>query len=116
VIDLGREVAEGTPSELKALIGDSTLRLELADPVHAEVAVELAAAVTTQTPTRTPAGSGLTVSLRDANQAADVLIALRRERIDIASATIEQPSLDEVFMAITGHDTGAGSTGQGSAV
>jgi ABC-2 type transport system ATP-binding protein len=54
------------------------------------------------TPVPTPTGSGFSVSLSDANQAGDVLIALRDHRIDIASAAIDQPSLDDVFMALTG--------------
>jgi ABC-2 type transport system ATP-binding protein len=37
------------------------------------------------------------------NQAADVLIALRQGSLDIVNAAIEQPTLDEVFMALTGH-------------
>jgi len=40
--------------------------------------------------------------LTDANQAADVLITLRNHRLDITNATVEQPSLDDVFMALTG--------------
>jgi len=47
-------------------------------------------------------GSGFSVSLSDANQAADVLIALRRRNADIVNATVDQPSLDEVFLALTG--------------
>ena len=39
----------------------------------------------------------------DANEAADILIALRANHIDIENAAIEQPSLDEVFMALTGN-------------
>jgi ABC-2 type transport system ATP-binding protein len=107
VIDRGRKVAEGTPSELKAQIGGSTLRLQLADANDTHAAAALAAEFTHRQPVLTAAESGFTVSLSDANQAADVLIALRQEKIAISNATIEQPSLDEVFMAITGHDTGA---------
>ena len=36
-------------------------------------------------------------------QAADILIALRNQRLEITNATIEEPSLDDVFMALTGH-------------
>ena len=49
-----------------------------------------------------PTGSGFSVSLSDATQAADVLIALRQGGKDIINATIDQPTLDEVFMALTG--------------
>ena len=114
VIDRGRKVADGTPSELKARIGGSTLRLQLADPSRTNAAAALAVAVTHREPVVASTGSGFTVSLTDANQAADVLIALRHDSIAIANATIEQPSLDEVFMAITKHDTGANTTDQAS--
>ena len=38
-----------------------------------------------------------------ADQAADVLIALRTAGISVASVGVARPSLDEVFMALTGH-------------
>jgi ABC-2 type transport system ATP-binding protein len=50
-----------------------------------------------------PTGTGFSVSLSDANVAADVLIALRQGSLDIVTAAIQQPTLDEVFMALTGH-------------
>jgi len=59
-----------------------------------------------------PTRTGFSVSLANANQAADILIALRSNDIDIENAAIEQPSLDEVFMALTGN---AGNTGLTSA-
>ena len=62
----------------------------------------MAAELIGDTPIRTPAGSGFSVQLSDANQAADVLIALRDQHLDIARAAVEQPSLDDVFMALTG--------------
>jgi ABC-2 type transport system ATP-binding protein len=34
-----------------------------------------------------------------------VLIALRQTGISIASVTVQKPTLDEVFLALTGHDT-----------
>ena len=39
----------------------------------------------------------------DANLAADVLIGLRQHDLSISSATVQKPTLDEVFMALTGH-------------
>ena len=103
VIDHGRKIAEGTPAELKAKIGTSSLRVQMAKGADAAEAIELAAELCRDTPILTPTGSGFSVKLNDANQAADVLIALRDHRLDIANATVEQPSLDEVFMALTGH-------------
>jgi len=106
VIDGGRKVAEGTPAELKAKIGTSSLRVQLVKGSDTANAVALAAELTRNTPILMPTGSGFSVKLTDANQAADVLIALRNHRLDITNATVEQPSLDEVFFALTGHTGG----------
>jgi ABC-2 type transport system ATP-binding protein len=103
VIDRGRKVAEGTPEELKAQVGGSMIRVQLADGVDAAAAAALAEGVVHHRPILTPTRTGFSVSLADANQAADILIALRTNRVDIENAAIEQPSLDEVFMALTGN-------------
>ena len=54
----------------------------------------------------TPEVRMLTVPLRRSDQAVDVLVALREQGIDIDSVSVQKPSLDEVFLALTGHDTG----------
>jgi ABC-2 type transport system ATP-binding protein len=101
VIDHGRKVAEGSPAELKARIGTSSLRVQLVEGADTGNAAALAAELTRYTPILSPTGSGFSVKLSNANQAADVLIVLRDHHLDIASATVEQPSLDDVFMALT---------------
>ena len=103
VIDRGRKVAEGTSDELKAQVGGSSLRVQLADGVDARAASAVAGEVAHHVPVISPTGTGFSLSLSDANQAADVLIALRQGSLDIVNAAIEQPTLDEVFMALTGH-------------
>jgi ABC-2 type transport system ATP-binding protein len=103
VIDHGRKVAEGTPSQLKTQIGTSSLRVQMAEGADTADALAVAAKVTGDTPVISPTGSGFSVTLSHANQATDVLVALRNHRLDIANLTVEQPSLDEVFFALTGH-------------
>ena len=44
--------------------------------------------------------------LVDADQAAEALIALRQHGISVESVSVAQPTLDEVFLALTGHDAG----------
>jgi ABC-2 type transport system ATP-binding protein len=102
VIDRGRKVAEGTPAELKAQVGRLSLRVQLVEGADTAKAVALAADLTRDTPIVAPTGSGFSVKLSDVNQAADVLVALRNQHLDLANATIDEPSLDEVFMALTG--------------
>ena len=101
LIDRGRKVAEGTPAELKAKIGTSSLRVQLVEDGDTTKAAALAAGLTGETPLLSATGSGFSVTLTDANQAGDVLIALRDHRLDIVGANVEQPSLDDVFMALT---------------
>jgi ABC-2 type transport system ATP-binding protein len=105
VIDRGRKVAEGTPDQLKSQVGSSTLQLRMADPDDTPAAAEVVRASTGEEPVLTPEAGGINVALSDADRAADVLIGLRQRGLSIASATVSKPSLDEVFMALTGHTT-----------
>ena len=106
VIDRGRKVAEGTSDQLKAQVGSSTLQLRLLDPAQTAQAVDVVRRVVGDEPVLTPEAGGINVPLPDANRAADVLIGLREQELLITSATVSKPTLDEVFMALTGHGTG----------
>src|SRR6478672_8148694 len=103
VIDHGHKVAEGTSDQLKAQVGSSTLQLRLLDPAQTAEAVDVVRRVVGDEPVLTPEAGGINVPLADANRAADVLIGLREQELLITSATVQKPTLDEVFMALTGH-------------
>jgi ABC-2 type transport system ATP-binding protein len=103
VIDRGRKVAEGTPEELKASVGDSTLQLRLAEGADLEAAVQVVRRVAGAEPVLTPESGRMNVPLGTADRAADVLIGFRRAGISVISVSVAQPTLDEVFLAITGH-------------
>ncbi|MEW1838923.1 ATP-binding cassette domain-containing protein [Nonomuraea angiospora] len=105
VIDHGRKVAEGTPDELKTQVGNSTLQLLLADPGEVPAAVEVVRRVLGEDPVLSPEQGRLNVALDQADLAADVLIALRTAGVSISSVSVAKPSLDEVFLALTGHET-----------
>ncbi|MCE5288148.1 MAG: ATP-binding cassette domain-containing protein [Nocardiaceae bacterium] len=103
VIDRGRKVAEGTPEQLKTSVGNSTLHLRLEDRDETGRAAQVVERVLHERPVLTPESGGLNIALPDANRAADVLIALREAGLSIATAAVQQPTLDEVFLALTGH-------------
>jgi ABC-2 type transport system ATP-binding protein len=103
VIDRGKKVAAGTPDELKSSVGNSTLHVRLVDREQTATAAELVARVMGEAPVLTPEAGGLSIALADANRAADVLIALRQAGVGITTASVRQPTLDEVFLALTGH-------------
>jgi len=107
VIDRGKKVAEGTPDELKSSVGSSTLHVRLEDREHTARAAELIARLIGEPPVLTPEAGGLNIALADANRAADVLIALRQASFGITTASVRRPTLDEVFLAITGHHSDA---------
>ncbi|MDE9366337.1 ATP-binding cassette domain-containing protein [Luteipulveratus sp. YIM 133132] len=102
VIDRGRKVAEGTSGELKASVGSSTLSVQLSDPVDMDAAARSVAQALGRTANRTPESARLTVPLNRPDEAAEALIALRRNDISVAAVQVEQPTLDEVFLALTG--------------
>jgi ABC-2 type transport system ATP-binding protein len=107
VIDHGRKVAEGTPDELKTSIGLSTLQLALVDGERLGAAASVVERITGEPPVLSPAVRQVTVPLQRSDQSVDILVALREQGIAVDSVSVQKPSLDEVFLALTGHDTGA---------
>jgi ABC-2 type transport system ATP-binding protein len=105
VIDHGCKVAEDTPEELKNSTGNSTLHLQLDDPGRLDAAAAAMRRVVAEEPVLSPERARITLPIERADTATDVLVALRTAAIDVASLSVAKPSLDEVFLALTGHDT-----------
>ena len=102
VIDRGRVIAEGTPAQLKASVGSGALHVRLLDPAQRPAAAELLdRALGAVSLEADPAA--LTAACSDPERAADAIVALTRSGVGVASFTLGQPSLDEVFLALTGH-------------
>ena len=102
VIDHGRVIAEGTPGQLKASVGSGALHVRLLDPGRrAEAAGILDRAVGTVVPEADPAA--LSAACADPERAAIGVAELARAGVGIAEFSLGQPSLDEVFLALTGH-------------
>jgi ABC-2 type transport system ATP-binding protein len=102
VIDHGRVIAEGTPAQLKASVGGGALHVRLLDPEQRDEARRvLASELGTVHLERDPAA--LSAPCGDADRAAEAVAELARSGVRIAGFTLGQPSLDEVFLALTGH-------------
>ncbi|ROP72352.1 ATP-binding cassette domain-containing protein [Curtobacterium sp. PhB115] len=106
VIDHGRVVAEGTGDELKASIGTASLQLRLADGATGTeslaTAVDLVARVLGTPAVASPEGSRLTAPMADPDRVTDLLVAFREAGISLAEISVQKPTLDEVFLTITG--------------
>ncbi|MEU4435521.1 ATP-binding cassette domain-containing protein [Nocardia rhamnosiphila] len=103
VIDHGRVIADGTADELKASIGGSSLQLTLADRSQLETARRIIAEVLHTEAQTTPEAGRLTAALPDPNGTTDLLIRLRDSAVAVEEITVTKPSLDEVFLTLTGH-------------
>ena len=104
VIDHGRVIAEGTPAQLKADLGTSVVSVTLGDPDAMDQAVPLLAPFSEKPPVIEDLVIELTVT--DGPKAgAEVLRALDTAQIPIAGLALREPSLDDVFLSLTGHKT-----------
>ncbi len=109
VIDHGRVVAEGPPRELKAAIGKATLNLRLADGKDTAEALTVAQTVL-NVKASSPEATLVTAPMADPDRVTDLLVALRGAKIRLAGVSVQDPTLDEVFMALTGDSGKEGGT------
>src|SRR5687767_4356728 len=102
VIDHGRVIAEGTPGQLKASVGSGALHVRLLDPEQRPQAERVLrrelGGVTLEAD-----AAALSAACADADLAAQAVAALAGSGVRIAEFSLGQPSLDEVFLALTGH-------------
>jgi ABC-2 type transport system ATP-binding protein len=107
VIDRGRVVAEGAPARLKSTVGAGTLRLRVREPAERDHAVDVLAAALGVEVARAREAGAMSARLDGPEHLDRALAALRDAGIVVAEVAFGQPSLDEVFLAITGHPTAA---------
>src|SRR6478752_4329362 len=103
VIDRGRVVAEGTANELKASVGESTLELRLANLADLEDARRAIQTVLGVDAVVSPEGSRITAPMRDADAVTDLFVTFREAGIHLQEMSVQKPTLDEVFLTLTGH-------------
>jgi ABC-2 type transport system ATP-binding protein len=125
IISRGRIVARGTPAELKKGLGDEVVEVTLAAPEQAACADGVLAALTAD---RQASGGTLRLYFADAaNALPEVVRRLDAAHVLVAGLTISQPTLDDVFLRVTGerlscdddaadepHDLGPGAVRAGA--
>ena len=103
VIDDGRVIAEGTSTELKAQVGGGTLRVRLQDPFRRPEAARMLGAALDSTAHLEADPLALSITVADTEQVAYALADLVRAGVAVTDFALGRPSLDEVFLALTGH-------------
>ncbi|MFF6785768.1 ATP-binding cassette domain-containing protein [Streptomyces sp. NPDC012510] len=110
VIDRGKVIAGGRIEELKAQVGGRTLRVRTADPVHLRpLADDLDGLGITGLATTTvdPETGTLLVPILSDEQLTAIVGAITARDVTLSSISTELPSLDEVFLSLTGHKASA---------
>jgi ABC-2 type transport system ATP-binding protein len=101
VVDHGRAVASGSPDELKAIVGDR-LDVLLADPAQLDRAAGILAVLTGSVPVTEPPDRISVPVAGGAVRLADVVRQLDLAGVTAADVALRRPTLDEVFLRITG--------------
>ncbi|HEY1457470.1 MAG TPA: ATP-binding cassette domain-containing protein [Solirubrobacteraceae bacterium] len=102
VIDQGRVIAGGTPDELKDRVGGERLEICLDDAAHAEVAQRALASMADEPPSVV----GEVVRVAVHRRGGAIVEAVRRldeAGVGVADISLRRPTLDDVFLALTGH-------------
>jgi daunorubicin resistance ABC transporter ATP-binding subunit len=103
VIDHGRIVAQGTASELKATVGNEVLAMRVADPARAaDAAAALADLAVGDEPFVDAAAGEIRLAVADPSASAEAVRRLDARALAVAAVELQQPSLDDVFLSLTG--------------
>jgi ABC-2 type transport system ATP-binding protein len=103
IIDHGKVIAEGTSGELKALVGAGALHLRVLDPVQRPTAERVLTEVLGEPVQLESDPAALSTRVTDPERVAAVISELSKAGVLVGELALGQPSLDEVFLTLTGH-------------
>lgn len=103
VLDHGRVISRGTPEELKTRAGEQMLELRTVDPAQLPLATKIIEAITSTPATSDGLVTGVPVG--DAAVLPEVVRRLDEQGVVVGELSLRKPSLDEVFLALTGSTT-----------
>ncbi len=107
VIDHGRAVASGTIGDLKASVGRDVIEAAVADPARLDDAAQVLRRITSQPPRLDRGGRRATApAAGGVDELAAVIRGLDDARIGVEEIGLRRPTLDEVFLALTGDHAG----------
>jgi ABC-type multidrug transport system ATPase subunit len=113
VVDRGRIAAHGTAAELKAAVGAMILSVRLADRAAAQDAsAALAGLGAAEQPHVDAADGEIRLAVEDPDASAEAVRRLDARQLEIASVELHQPTLDDVFLTLTGRPAEEGPTEQ----
>jgi ABC-2 type transport system ATP-binding protein len=103
VIEHGKAIAEGTPGQLKASVGQGTLHVRLIDPEQRPEAERVLSRSLDTAVHLESDPAAMSAPVADAERASTAVAELFDAGVTVGNFSLGQPSLDEVFLALTGH-------------
>jgi ABC-2 type transport system ATP-binding protein len=103
VMEHGKVIAEGTSGELKASAGSGVLRVRLRDSGHRPQAQRVLADMLGAAVRLDSDPASLSARVADPDTVGHALAELSRSGVAVTEVALGQPSLDEVFLSLTGH-------------
>jgi ABC-2 type transport system ATP-binding protein len=103
LIDQGRMIASGTPEELKARVGGDRLELRVPAEVDPARVADCVAGLGTAAPTTNAEAGTVTLPVAGSGVLVDALARLSADQLRVTDIALRRPSLDDAFLALTGH-------------
>jgi ABC-2 type transport system ATP-binding protein len=101
IIDNGTIIADGTPGQLKASVGSGILRIRLNNAQQRPMAEHIVLQTLGIAAQLEPDPAALSAQVSDPDRLANTITAFSQAEIPLAEFSLGQPSLDEVFLALT---------------
>ncbi len=106
VMDGGRVIADDTPTALKDKVGGDQIEVVVRTVADLPIASKVVARVASAAPTAEEDGQRVYVPVADRIAAlTEVVQALQEEGIAVDDVSLRRPTLDDVFLRLTGHHT-----------
>jgi len=111
IIDEGRVIAQGTPDELKSRVGADMVDLHTVDVPTMQRAARVLGSLGVAEPSTDPATRRCSLVVPGGSRLLPVVVrALDDAAVPVEDITLRRPTLDEVFLALTGRTTDASHT------
>ena len=105
VIDQGRVIAEGTADQLKANMAADFIDITIANPQQTVMASQLLQPLSDEAPQTDEQRGHVSIAVESGAQSiAEVVRLLDAQSVSIAELNLRRPSLNDVFLSITGHE------------
>jgi ABC-2 type transport system ATP-binding protein len=102
VIDHGRVIAEGTADELKSSTGGQVVEVRVTNAADVDRAARVLSGIGEAEAIRTSEHVATVIAEHGVASVADAAEALRREQLDVTDLALRRPTLDDVFLDLTG--------------